>query len=544
MGFGKYGKVVCALLLVVVIIAQGANAGVWMDIQSEDENGIGLQDFNRQLSWLDEQNDLNANLDPWMGMRVFLKWGQIPYQGDRNDPENIQYDFSNIVDLLNTAYYRGNDRQYKVLLTVSDKLSIDQRDGVYRYYGGVLPKFYAEGLRQGNWEEQGRMPGESEKYILANEDINNDDVADDLRFAVANVRTNSAPTRKYSVVRWNSHIYSLWLEFWRQLADFSYTENGISKKLKDHPALYAIITPESSLAGINHKVSELNAIGYVGAQSYTDLLLAQATVLNGYFPGLPIISSINWISEDLGSEQAPYYQNLLGDELSSMNLDGNNSFGWFAQDLRLDAHMGKSSYENIVYPEFNKFTRLMRYAMVTGDTYENSRFSAASVEDRAAELVNFASAVDIGHLVFLNREQGQGPGVNGEIFSLIATAAGNNYSFLSSAQLSMVSAVVYEGANADRVVVSLSAGASNISACDFYISIDGREVSVIQAERHPTDSSRIWLTLSDRVYEGEEVVLHYYGNGTVVDDDNNSLLLGHLDVLNHTSVLQDLASGM
>jgi hypothetical protein len=542
MSFCKYEKLVFALVL-GVIVTQSANAGVWLDIQSEDENGIAVQGFNQQLNWLDRQNDLNANLDPWMGMRVFLKWGQIPYQGDRQDPDNIQYDFSNIVDLLNAAYYRDDNRRYQILLTVSDKLWIYQRNGVYRFYGGALPKFYAEDLREGDWEENARIPGDSDKYILANEDINDDDVADNLRFAVANSHTNTAPARKYSALRWNSHIYSLWLEFWRQLADFSYTENGMSKKLRDHPALYAIITPESSLAGINHKGSELNAIGYIGAQSYSDLLLAQATVMNGYFPNLPVISSINWISEDQGSEQAPYYQNLLGDELSSMNLDG-NSFGWFAQDLRIDAHMGKSSYENIVYPEFNKFSRSMRYAMITGDTYKNSRFSAASVEDKASELVNFASTVDVGHLVFLNREQGQGAGVNSEIFSLISSAAANDYSFLASTKLSMVSAVVYEGANANRVAVSLSGRASNISANDFYISIEGRELSVIQGERHPTDSSRIWLTLSDRVYEGEEVVLHYYGNGTVVDDDNNGLLFGQLEVLNHTTMEQDLAPGM
>jgi hypothetical protein len=442
MYFGRYGKLVFALVLGVMIIAQGANAGVWMDIQSEDENGIDLQVFNRQLSWLDGQNELNANLDPWMGMRVFLKWGQIPYLGDQYDPDNVQYDFSNVVDLLNAAYYRGDNRRYQVLLTVSDTLCIYQHNGEYRFYGGALPKFYAEALRQGNWEADASMAGDSDKYILANEDINNDNVPDDLRFAVANSHTNSGPARKYSTVRWNSHIYSLWLEFWRQLADYSYTENGVSKKLKDHPALFAIITPESSLTGIDHKESELTAISYVGAQSYSDLLLAQATVLNGYFSGLPIISSINWISEDQGSEQAPYYQNLLGDELSSMNL-GSNSFGWFAQDLRLDAHMGKNSYENIVYPEFTKFSRSMRYAMITGDTYNNSRFSTVSVEDKAAELVNFASAIDIGHLVFLNREEGKGPGVNGEIFSLIATAVGNDYSFLASTQLSMDSAVVY-----------------------------------------------------------------------------------------------------
>jgi hypothetical protein len=311
-------------------------SGVWLDIQSEDENGIGLQGFNRQLNWLDGQNDLNANLDPWMGMRIFLKWGQIPYQGEQNQPDGIRYDFANLVALLNAAYHRGNKRSYRILLTVSDKLWIYQRNGDYRFYGGALPKFYAQDLRGGDWQNNASIPGDSEKYILFNEDLNNDndDEPDELRFAVANSHTNSAPARKYSVVRWNSHINRLWLEFWRQLADFTYTENGVSKKLKDHPALYAIITPESSLAGITHKGSELESIGYEGAQAYADLLLSQATVLNSYFPDLPIISSINWISEASGRVSAPYYQNYLGDELSSMNRDSDR-FGWFAQDLRL-----------------------------------------------------------------------------------------------------------------------------------------------------------------------------------------------------------------
>ncbi|MEW8440606.1 MAG: hypothetical protein AB2689_20855, partial [Candidatus Thiodiazotropha taylori] len=353
----------------------------------EGDNGIDPQALNPKLNWLDQQNDLNPNIDPWVGMRLYLTWGEIPFTGDKNDPTAIRYDFSSIVELLNAAYYRGGNRSYKLALTVSDKLWIFQHNGSYKYHPCALPRFYAQSLGGGDWANSGVIPDGSTKLILAHEDENGDGVSDNLRFAVANSHSNNTAARKYSVVRWNEHIRNLWYDLWYQCANYSYNEQGVEKKLKDHPALHGIITPESSLSGITHNNNELSEIGYVGADAYAELMLVQAKVLNDYFSTLPIISSINWISEDTTSRPAPYYQKYLGNSLSAMN-QGSDTYGWFAQDLRLDGHMGKSSYENNVYPEFVKFSKSLRYAMITGDTYNNSHFSSTSNEGKARELVD------------------------------------------------------------------------------------------------------------------------------------------------------------
>ncbi|MES9972421.1 MAG: hypothetical protein ABW092_20500, partial [Candidatus Thiodiazotropha sp.] len=510
-----------------LLISNSVYAGVWLNLEGND--GIDLQTFNSKLNWLDQQNDRNPNVDPWQGMRVYLTWGEIPYTGDKNNPDAIQYDFSNLVDLLNTAHYRGDKRSYQIALTVSDKLWVFQHNAVYPYKPGALPRFYAESMGSGDWTNDSVIPDGSSKLILAHEDENGDGAADNLRFAVANSHTNSSAARKYSVVRWNPHIKNLWYRFWQQLAHYTYLENGIQKALKDHPALHGIITPESSLSGINHNNSELNAIGYTGADAYADLMLDQAIALNRAFTSVPIISSINWISENASSRSAPYYQQYLGDQLSSMN-QSSGAYGWFAQDLRFDAQMGKSSYENNVYPEFDKFESSLRYAMITGDTYNNSQFSSTSAQGKANELMDFANTLGIGHLLFLNQEQGQGPGINAEAFNLIAAAYSADYSFMPVIRPSMTSAAVYEGPHANRIAVTLSDAAGNLSAMDFSVTIDTRLATISNVARHPTDSSKIWLSLAARVYAGDEIEVAYGGT---------NLQVGAVAVTNYTTSLFD-----
>ncbi|MES9979489.1 MAG: hypothetical protein ABW107_12150, partial [Candidatus Thiodiazotropha sp. 6PLUC5] len=390
-------------------------------------------------------------------------------------------------------------------------LWVFQQNGGYDYAPGALPRFLAEDLGEGDWINSVVTPNGSNKTILKDEDEDNDGVSDNLRFAVANSKTNSNPARKYSAVRWNPKIKELWGEFWYQLANYSYTEDGVTKKLGDHPALYSIITQESSLSGIYHNIDELDAIGYIGPQQYSEALLEQSIELSSYFVAVPILNNINWISENVANKLAPYYQQYLGDQLSSLNQTS-NSHGWFAQDLRIDEYMGISSYQNIVYPEFSKFDKSMRYAMITGDTYKNSHFTSSTNQGKAQELIELASQLSIGHLLFLNQSQQQGSSTNSEIFNLIASADYDDYSFLPEAIPNLLSAVVNEGSDANRIVLTASNRVNNISSSGFSIKVDGQPATITHIQRDPADPTKIWVTLSDRIYKGEIVEIIYDGN--------------------------------
>jgi len=520
-----------AAVAALVAFSPEVFSGVWLNMEDANHNGISLQSFNNKLNWLDSQNDRNPNLDPWVGMRVYLTWGEIPYTGDKSKPATVRYDFSHLVDLLNAAYNR-NDRHYKVALTISDKLwAFDpQGDGTYNYAPGALPRFYAEDLGAGDWVNSAVRPSGSNKTILVHEDENKDGVADDLRFAVADSNTNSHPVRKYSTTRWNPQIQALWFDFWKQLANYTYIDNGVSKKLKNHPALHSIITPESSISGINHDINELNTIGYVGAQAYSDYLRDQAQKLAADFPAVRVLSSINWISENTKTKLMPFYQNYLGDQLSGFN-QSLDQCGWFAQDLRLDADMDNASYENLVYPEFAKFDKSLRYVMITGDTYNNSTFTSKTTKGKAKELLTFADDKGVGQLFFLQQSQG----ANTEIFNLIASANYGDYSFLPAVAPTMLRADMYEGAHADRITLLVSEPVSQVSAAGFTVSVNGRAATITDAVIHPTDATKIWVTLATRVYQGDLVKMAYSGMGSTVDGDDNKLEEGAVVVTNHTT---------
>jgi hypothetical protein len=109
----------------------------------------------------------------------------------------------------------------------------------------------------------------------------------------------------------------------------------------------------------------------------------------------------------------------------------------------------------------------------------------------------------------------------------------------------MLSAVVYEGDHANRLALSLSESVSDVSEAGFELYVDGERLSILTAKPHSDKrQAKIWLTASERIYQGEAVTIAYDGKGSVVDAGGNGLSSGSLEVTNRTDKEADPAPRM
>ncbi len=428
----KYKHRILGLLLSLfsIFLAPNSYAGVWLNLEvgGNWETDEGLAKFNSELDtslkFLDEQNNRNDdtsdpstlenNFENWLGIRVYLTWGEVPHGTDTITGIE-KYNFTNLV----TAFDKIDNSGYKAILTISDKswifskelenktqINCENGGDIWagskcytftgQYHPGATPEFYSkEGkLGEGDWKNQVKIAKDNRGNKIGSKSLLSEGnqimceetstptcngmayTGKDFRFAVAGSNTNSKEARKYSTIRWEPHIKQHWFDFWT-----AFGADDVSK----HSALFAVITPESSFAGIGHdnpnKLREadeneqlLEFIGYNGIDSgtvkYKEYLVDQAIHLRDSL-AVPVINSINWIPEygqlEL-SNRAPKLHKSLA------SIFKNEHVGWFAQDLRFDSSGGakNNSYQESVYPQFSLIPERLRFGMITNDTYNTS----------------------------------------------------------------------------------------------------------------------------------------------------------------------------
>lgn len=516
----------CCAAAISLGFSASSNAGVWLDVEGKD-----IGELSHRIERIQELNELSGT-NPWMGIRLNLSWSEIPMGSPTWSPtENgrLQYDFTELEGYLDEVDAAG----LKVILTISDKywnfqmrnVGVDGDTSDDKYYyganddnvffgGGSLPALFTRESKmgRGNWKgtAHGVQPEDyndedvqpylnvadlpylqkesclnktssntkeilNDKFEKGTYSCTTDDPTSSFRFAVVGSNSNSRASRKYGATRWNPKIGGAvigtaesasigstkghWFNFWEDLAE----------EIKSHPALYAVVTPESSLAGITHNKAQLKAVGYKGADEYYLWQIAQAKKIADVFAGVPVISSINWISElhdtstaggiDDSIDTSKYsvetfetsfdtYQNRIGDAFETLNSGADAPlYGWWAQDLRLDKSLEtddgvelrnvRTSYEHLVYPQFNKIQdSSLKFTMITGDTLKNSVFNSPA--NYAQELAELANSYEVGHLVFLDENivkvgYADKEYAASEVVSLINSVTNKNrYSFLNT----------------------------------------------------------------------------------------------------------------
>jgi hypothetical protein len=121
-------------------------------------------------------------------------------------------------------------------------------------------------------------------------------------------------------------------------------------------------------------------------------------------------------------------------------------------------------------------------------------------------------------------------------YSLIAghIAVNNQTTEIADPAPSMLTAIVYSGSHANRIALTISEAVNQVSKPGFIVKVNGSRVSILEVRRHPTDSAKLWITLSDQIAPGERVILRYNGRGTVEDSAGNGLEAGVVEVTNAT----------
>ncbi|MBW9267969.1 MAG: hypothetical protein K1563_16760 [Candidatus Thiodiazotropha sp. (ex. Lucinisca nassula)] len=100
----------------------------------------------------------------------------------------------------------------------------------------------------------------------------------------------------------------------------------------------------------------------------------------------------------------------------------------------------------------------------------------------------------------------------------------------------MQSAIIYEGSYANRIALTISEQVSGVSNSNgFSVTVEGQTATISNVAPHPTDSSKIWITISNRVYSGEVVNLAYADAGSIVDNAGNALVSDSIIVTNSTT---------
>ena len=201
--------------------------------------------------------------------------------------------------------------------------------------------------------------------------------------------------------RWLQPVQKEWFKLWKDIA---------TSDIANHPALYGIVTPESSVAGIrNTDINKLTSIGYPltqdgkpdGAQ-YALQFIEQARKLKHYFSNTPayILNNINWIPPNRDAATGEFYisnviDTLINDEASVP--DEEKVFGLFSQDI---AHI--SNYSRIVYPELAKFGNNdhLKFGMITGESFKDYVQPKEQLLDLASHLLPDNPDAKVGHLLF------------------------------------------------------------------------------------------------------------------------------------------------
>lgn len=134
----------------------------------------------------------------------------------------------------------------------------------------------------------------------------------------------------------------------------------------------------------------------------------------------------------------------------------------------------------------------------------------------------------------------------------VTDAAGNvsdaleiNSFTVDSSQPVMRSAVVWEGGDANRIAVFASENITDVSdLAGFSVTVNGHAAAISMVAPHESISSRIWITLSNRIYEGEAVEVSYSGNGAAPDIAGNDLAYSQVDVDKNATTPADPAPEM
>ncbi|MBW9267966.1 MAG: hypothetical protein K1565_20810, partial [Candidatus Thiodiazotropha sp. (ex. Lucinisca nassula)] len=104
----------------------------------------------------------------------------------------------------------------------------------------------------------------------------------------------------------------------------------------------------------------------------------------------------------------------------------------------------------------------------------------------------------------------------------------------------MLNAVVYEGSNANRIALSVSEAVTGVNgSSELSVTVNGQATSILSVEKHPVDSTKIWITLTRRVYAGEAITIIHTASGMIKDEAGNQLTDGQIAVTNSTTTPVD-----
>ncbi|MEE9494727.1 MAG: SdrD B-like domain-containing protein [Gammaproteobacteria bacterium] len=394
-------------------------AGTWINVETIKLDNFGVS-IDTVFDWLDEQGQANANKpNPWSGIKLTLTWNELWRPGS---PANV-YDFSRIQSIMDKAI--AGNRNYKVLLSISDKYWVFQdTDGTWPTdRGGAISPSLKSTVNDCNPALPGCAYFDAGigGFQFRTYSTNGKEIGDN---------GETLYVKKYMAKRWLKTVQNEWFRLWTQIAHSS---------IATHPALYGIVTPESSIAGIrNTEIDKLKQVGYPvkpdgtsdGAQ-YALQLIRQARRLKELLSNTPVIilNNINWIPPNRkpggGYHIDTVVDTLIQDESAAPVKD--KVFGLFAQDIA-----NNLSYTRMVYPQLAKLAKNdhLKFGMITGESFRNFSRPKEQLLDLASQLLAQNPDAKVGHLLFNEghdmRQDNYRPLINA-----INLAVPGQYSFLS-----------------------------------------------------------------------------------------------------------------
>lgn len=251
------------------------------------------------------------------------------------EPQQGVYDFS----ALRTALDWCRAADLKFALKVNDK-------------GWQYPPFKADYIQ----------PWPAELSLTEPLEFNNAHIAQG-EFGYCVQRSHS---QVYVPKRWHPEVRSAYRQMIRTLVS----------ELGNHPAWYALLSPETSLGIRSERLAESRSIGYPGPQAYADLIIDTAQALKGLLKGPRLFWALNWIPPD----KDPVHHNRVAQALATAGV------GLEAVDI----WPASRAYTRLVYPQLPRFPRELTWTNITGETVS----SGLSLD----EALKFARMLDIGHL--------------------------------------------------------------------------------------------------------------------------------------------------
>jgi hypothetical protein len=310
-----------------------SKTGLWLRI--DEKQGLdGAIDLLRRRN---ERYTGAGRKAPWVGLLFSQTWGQIELAAGKLDLGPVR-------QVLDRAQAAG----FGVVVQVSDK--------AWQYKAGDVG--YAPAVPQ----DLDKGAVDRDRF----EGCEGGVCQDAVRYASMQDMTKKGrkgdAVRKYVAKRWK--LEDRWFAMWIALGQ------GIGQ----HPALAAVLTPESALALPDR--SALDRVGYPGGDWFIQFLLTQArTMRRAFRPEVQVVSNINLVPPDNARNLPRVVEQLQREDLSI-----------WAQDL----NPGGGAYRSL-YPLLDRFPVERRWAMVTNTSTVGP-----------AEMIRFAQSLGIGNLAFLS----------------------------------------------------------------------------------------------------------------------------------------------